>query len=725
MHKRAFRTILAAVAVILSGTIAHAAATAVQWGANRGGSPWQICVFDSTNTCQPVFLLPPTGGGAYVPPANGGTGINNGSYTITLGGSVATGGAFTLSGAYPFTATLTGATNITMPTSGTLVAAPVPNSQLQNPSTTVNGQTCTLGSSCTVTAAATSIAPGVTAITPGGTPGDIEYNNGGLLGELPTTGSGSVVLNTSPTLVAPTLGTPSSGNGTNITNVNAAQLLGQTWAIPASIGATTPNAGAFSSLKDTALAVAGLVTNTSAGILGTTPIGTGVATALGSATNAANGVAVPTNAPAADEFLMFGTSLVYASIPNCATALTYSTSTHLLGCSAGAGTGTVTSVGLAMPGMFTVSGSPVTTTGTLTAALATQTANTALRGPASGAAAAPTFRAPVAADLAPGLPGGFLNLFRNATFDVWARGTSLTATTAGAYTVDGWWVQPTGASVAVAQVSDAPLTANPLSFYALKVTGATSVSDIVVKHPIESLIATKVTGQTFTVQFRFDNQSNVSVTPKLTTRYPSAQDNYASNTVDISAVSFQACAAATVCVESLTEPASSSATNGYEVDIDFGNNWASGSNFFEISELDFRLTPGVATGLNSAPPPPEMRPAAYTVNESLRYLQMYLSNGTTATVGPVSNGFAISTTLFVFRGILPVPMRATPSMTSSGLEVTGAGGPLTGTAALSADTTSVNFGLNMTVTVATAGSPAVLIGSTSSAFLALSSEIAP
>lgn len=58
-----------------------------------------------------------------------------------------------------------------------------------------------------------------------------------------------------------------------------------------------------------------------------------------------------------------------------------------------AGSGTVTSVGLSLPSFITVSGSPVTTSGTLTGTLATQTANTVFSGPASGSAAAPTFRA--------------------------------------------------------------------------------------------------------------------------------------------------------------------------------------------------------------------------------------------------------------------------------------------------------------------------------------------
>lgn len=71
--------------------------------------------------------------------------------------------------------------------------------------------------------------------------------------------------------------------------------------------------------------------------------------------------------------------------------------------SGGGGSGTVTSVGFAAPtALFTspVSGSPVTTSGTLTLALETQSANKVFASPSSGAAATPTFRALVAADLA-------------------------------------------------------------------------------------------------------------------------------------------------------------------------------------------------------------------------------------------------------------------------------------------------------------------------------------
>jgi hypothetical protein len=59
----------------------------------------------------------------------------------------------------------------------------------------------------------------------------------------------------------------------------------------------------------------------------------------------------------------------------------------------------ITSIALSLPSIFSVSGSPLTANGTLSATLANQSANVGLFGPASGGAAAPTFRALVAADI--------------------------------------------------------------------------------------------------------------------------------------------------------------------------------------------------------------------------------------------------------------------------------------------------------------------------------------
>lgn len=64
----------------------------------------------------------------------------------------------------------------------------------------------------------------------------------------------------------------------------------------------------------------------------------------------------------------------------------------------GGGSGTVTSVGLAAPAEFTVTGSPVTSAGTLTFSKASQSANQFWGSP-NGASGAPSFRSLVNADL--------------------------------------------------------------------------------------------------------------------------------------------------------------------------------------------------------------------------------------------------------------------------------------------------------------------------------------
>jgi hypothetical protein len=65
----------------------------------------------------------------------------------------------------------------------------------------------------------------------------------------------------------------------------------------------------------------------------------------------------------------------------------------------GAAGGTVTSVALTVPAELSVSGSPITSSGTLAVTKANQSANQVYAGPTSGGAAAPAFRTLVAADL--------------------------------------------------------------------------------------------------------------------------------------------------------------------------------------------------------------------------------------------------------------------------------------------------------------------------------------
>lgn len=73
--------------------------------------------------------------------------------------------------------------------------------------------------------------------------------------------------------------------------------------------------------------------------------------------------------------------------------------------------GSVTSVGLSLPSIFSVSNSPVTTSGTLTGTLDNQSVNTVLAGPTTGSSGAPTFRTLVSADI----PSGSSNYIQNGT----------------------------------------------------------------------------------------------------------------------------------------------------------------------------------------------------------------------------------------------------------------------------------------------------------------------
>jgi hypothetical protein len=91
-------------------------------------------------------------------------------------------------------------------------------------------------------------------------------------------------------------------------------------------------------------------------------------------------------------------------------------------------TGTVTSVGLSLPAIFSVTGSPVTGSGTLTATLASQSANTVFSAP-NGSAGAPTFRALVAADI----PNLDTSKLTSGTLGVARGGTGIASYTVGNY----------------------------------------------------------------------------------------------------------------------------------------------------------------------------------------------------------------------------------------------------------------------------------------------------
>jgi hypothetical protein len=233
---------------------------------------------------------------------------------------------------------------------------------------------------------------------------------------------------------------------TNVVNLNASYLLGNTWAVPAAIGTTTPNSGSFttltaSGLVQTAASAAGTaglnlppgaaptspnngdawVTSTGffvriAGVtdnlvpmttLGDTIYGgaSGTPTRLAGNTTATRqfhaqtGTGSVSAAPvwtalaASDIPVMVGATGVSAGTAGAVPAPTAGQQTYVLtGAALWAPAATVTSVAMTVPSFLSVSGSPITTSGTLAVSLVTQAANLVLAGPSSGSAAVPTFR---------------------------------------------------------------------------------------------------------------------------------------------------------------------------------------------------------------------------------------------------------------------------------------------------------------------------------------------
>jgi hypothetical protein len=115
----------------------------------------------------------------------GGTGVNNGASTITLGGSVVTAGAHTLAGAFASTFTFTGITGVTFPTSGTLATtAQLPTPAALSKADDTNVTLTLTGTPSTALLQATTITAGWTGtlgLTRGGTAASLTASNGGIV----------------------------------------------------------------------------------------------------------------------------------------------------------------------------------------------------------------------------------------------------------------------------------------------------------------------------------------------------------------------------------------------------------------------------------------------------------------------------------------------------------------------------------------------------------------
>jgi len=305
------------------------------------------------------------------------------------------------------------------------------------------------------------------------------------------------------------------------------------------------------------------------------------------------------------------------------------------------------------------------------------------------------------------------NKLINGSMNVYQRG-SVAATTAGAYTLDRWFVTPTGATVTVTQSTSTV----PTNFTAsLNVAGAASVTNVSAYQRIESLNCQELTsGSKITVSgYIYQSTGSAVTTATVALVTPTASDNYASTTSAATTYTIPSFASATWTYFSNTFTLTTGCTNGLQLTIALGTGLTTGS---------FNLT-GVQLETGSIATPYERQIYSDQLAQCQRYFQIYglTNNACIAVLQCYSTTQAYTGHQFI------VPMRSSPTLSTGTLSyfsVNASGASTTTVNAFTlSNATTVNAEWLLTISAAslTAGNASVLQLTNAAGYLAYSAEL--
>jgi hypothetical protein len=223
---------------------------------------------------------------------------------------------------------------------------------------------------------------------------------------------------------------------------------------------------------------------------------------------------------------------------------------------------------------------------------------------------------------------GLRNLIINGGMQTYQRG-SIVATTSGAYTLDRWFVTPTGASVTVTQSTSSP----PTGFSAyLNVAGAASVTNCTIYQRIESVNCVNLTnGSTVTVSGYIYQSTGSSVSTATISLYAATSQDSTYTTLAATAYTIPSIATGTWTKFSNTFTLTSACTNGVEVLLTLGGSLTTGI---------LGLT-GVQLEAGSQATPFEWRSYGVELDLCLRYYEMVPSMAYRNSNGTVKAGNSI------------------------------------------------------------------------------------